>query len=67
MFRVIKASRGVSYRVYEIDEDGDELDCLKVFRDKDKAIDFASKHEVPTHVVVFDHADEYTEVIWPEE
>ena len=67
MIRVIKASRSVSYRVYEIDEDGDEIDCLKVFRDKDKAIDFADKYDELTHVVMFDPADEYTEVIWSKE
>ena len=57
-----------SYRVYELDENGDELDCVGEFNNEEKAIKFAKKQDFPTHVGFVPYPDsdegpEYREYI----
>ena len=47
----------VYFSVYELDEEGDEVEELKIFKSKDKAISFARKQSVPTHVVLVPNFD----------
>lgn len=46
-----------SYIVYELDADGQEVDELKAFKDKEKAISFAKSKTFPTHVVFVPNYD----------
>ena len=61
------ADSDIDYRVYQLDEDGEEDFCLKSFNDKNQAIRYAMDCILPTHVVAVDWDADYTEVIWPEE
>ena len=42
----------IFFVVYELDEDGDEVEDIKAFSKKDVAIKFAQKQSFPTHVVL---------------
>lgn len=47
----------VSFVVYELDEDGYELDSVEAFDDLDDAIKFAKSQEYPTHIVFVPEVD----------
>lgn len=65
MKRYIRASESsaLEYRLYDCDEDGEELDCIKVFDDEDEAIRYCSDYAVNAHVVAL-YPDYSTEVIY---
>ena len=53
----------IEYRLYECDEDGDEIDCIQVFDDEDEAIRYCSDYAPNAHVVAL-YGDYSTELIY---
>lgn len=55
------------YVVYELDEDGDEVDPLKDFEDFNKALKFAQKSGVKTHICLVPTMDPDDDPDWADE
>lgn len=77
---VKEASNRWFYTVYELDDNGEEVDQIKSFKTLDLAIKFAKKQKFPTHICYLaaqdpdDYGEEcgpdgysYAEVVWSSE